>query len=120
MSTPVDLSAAFARFAEHWQPHTIARLNDYDIRVAKVAGEFAWHTHSETDEFFLVVDGTLTIQLRDGDVTLRAGQLYVVPKGVEHCPKADAECQILMVEPTATVNTGDLPPNELTTAPIIS
>jgi mannose-6-phosphate isomerase-like protein (cupin superfamily) len=117
---PIDVAAAFARFTERWQPHTIARINDYDIRIAKVAGEFAWHTHPETDEFFLVVDGTLTIQLRDGDVTLAPGQLYVVPKGVEHCPKADAECQILMVEPTATVNTGDLPPNELTAAPIVS
>jgi len=120
MATAVDIAAAFSRFTEQWQPHTIARLNDYDVRIAKVQGEFTWHTHPETDEFFLVVDGTLTIQLRDGDVTLTPGQLYVVPKGVEHCPKADAECQILMVEPTATVNTGDLPPNEFTTAPIVS
>ena len=120
MTTSVDLAHAFARFTEQWQPHTIARLNDYDIRIAKVAGEFTWHTHPETDEFFLVVDGTLTIQLRDGDVTLRPGQLYVVPKGVEHCPKADAECQILMVEPTATVNTGDQPSSDRTKAPIVS
>ena len=88
MRTPVDLTAAFARFAEHWQPHTIARLNDYDVRIAKVAGEFAWHTHPETDEFFLVVDGTLVLQLRDGDVTLTPGQLYVVPKGVEQIGRA--------------------------------
>ena len=119
MTTPVDLAVAFARFTEQWQPHTIARLNDYDVRIAKVQGEFTWHAHPETDEFFLVVDGTLVLQLRDGDVTLTPGQLYVVPKGVEHCPKAESECQILMVEPTATVNTGDLPPNELTTAPIV-
>jgi mannose-6-phosphate isomerase-like protein (cupin superfamily) len=120
MSTPVDVAAAFAGFTEHWQPHTIARLNDYDIRIAKVQGEFTWHTHSETDEFFLVVDGTLIIQMRDADVTLTSGQFYVVPKGVEHCPKADAECQILMVEPTTTVNTGDLAPNEFTADPIVS
>lgn len=116
---PVDLASAFARFTERWQPHTIARLNDYDIRIAKVAGEFVWHAHPETDEVFLVVDGTLTIKLRDGDVTLHAGQLYVVPRGVEHCPTSDGECQILMVEPTATVNTGDRPPNEFTTTPIV-
>ena len=120
MATAVDIAAAFSRFTDQWQPHTIARLNDYDVRIAKVRGEFTWHIHPETDEFFLVVAGTLTIQLRDGDVTLTPGQLYVVPKGVEHCPKADTECQILMVEPTATVNTGDRPPNEFTTAPIVS
>jgi mannose-6-phosphate isomerase-like protein (cupin superfamily) len=120
MSDPVDIPDAFARVTEHWQPHTIARLNDYDIRIAKVAGDFVWHKHPETDELFLVVDGVLTIQLHDGAVTVSPGQLYVVPKGVEHCPRADTECQILMVEPTTTVNTGDLPANERTAQPVVS
>ena len=82
MTTSVDLAAAFGRFTEQWQPHTIARLNDYDVRIAKVAGEFAWHTHPETDEVFLVVDGTLTIQLRDGDVTGDAAQR--THRGADH------------------------------------
>lgn len=114
MTTPVDLAAAFARITAHWRPLTIATLNDYDVRIAKIRGEFTWHTHPETDEVFLVIDGHLSLQLRDGDVELDPGQLYVVPKGVEHCPRADAECQILMVEPSATVNTGDQAPSELT------
>ena len=114
MTTPIDLSTALAGIEELWRPLTVATLNDYDIRLARIQGEFVWHTHPETDEVFLVVSGTLTLQLRDGDVVLSPGQLYVVPKGVEHCPRADAECHILMVEPSATVNTGDQPPSELT------
>ena len=120
MPDPVDLAAAYARIAEHWKPHTVATLNDYDVRIAKIRGEFPWHTHPETDELFLVVEGALTIQLRDGDVPLHAGQIYVVPKGVEHRPRADAECQILMVEPSATVNTGDLPPGEFTAPRVVT
>lgn len=114
MTGPVHLASAFARITEHWRPLTIVTLNDYDVRIAKVRGEFTWHSHPETDEAFLVIDGHLTLQLRDGNVELAPGQLYVVPKGVEHCPRADAECQILMVEPSATVNTGDQPPSEFT------
>ena len=89
VNEPVDLAERLAQFSEHWSPKVVARLNDYEVKVVKVEGEFVWHTHEDTDELFLVIDGELTIQLRDGDVVLRPGQLYVVPRGVEHCPSAD-------------------------------
>jgi mannose-6-phosphate isomerase-like protein (cupin superfamily) len=114
MNTPIDLSAALAGIEALWRPLTVATLNDYDVRLARIQGEFEWHTHPETDEMFLVVAGKLNLQLRDGDVELSPGQIYVVPKGVEHCPRAATECHILMVEPSSTVNTGDLPPSERT------
>lgn len=119
MATPIDLAAALAGISEQWRPLTVATLNDYDIRLARIEGEFVWHTHPETDEVFLVVHGNLTLQLRDGDVQLAPGQLYVVPKGVEHCPRADGECHIMMVEPSATVNTGDQPASELTAPRVV-
>ena len=103
----VDLAAKFELFSEHWSPKLVARLNDYDVKLAKVKGDFVWHTHEDTDELFLVIDGTLTIQLRDRDVVLEPGQLFVVPQGVEHCPRADAECRVLLLEPAGVVNTGD-------------
>jgi len=101
-----NLAELLSRFHEQWSPRRIANLNDYDVKLAKVQGEFIWHTHDETDELFLVIDGELTIQLRDGDVVLRPGELFVVPRGVEHCPKAEVETSILMLEPSTTVNTG--------------
>jgi mannose-6-phosphate isomerase-like protein (cupin superfamily) len=107
MSQVVDLAAKLAQFSDHWSPKVVARMNDYEIKVVKVRGEFTWHTHEDTDELFLVVDGRLTIQLRDGDVTLGPGQLYVVPKGVEHCPIAEGEVSALLIEPAGVVNTGD-------------
>lgn len=103
----VNLAAMLARFDEHWSPKRIARLNDYEVRIVKVQGEFTWHRHEETDELFLVIDGELTVQLRDGDVVLRPGELYVVPRGVEHCPRAEKETSILLFEPSGVVNTGD-------------
>ncbi|MCW2749340.1 MAG: cupin protein [Aeromicrobium sp.] len=102
-----NLTSAFASFDEQWQPKRIARINDYEVKVAKVEGEFVWHTHDETDELFLVHAGHLTIQLRDRDVELGPGEMFVVPRGVEHCPKADVVTQIVLFEPTGTVNTGD-------------
>jgi len=105
--TPVDLAAKLSRVSQHWSPKVVARLNDYEIKVVKVQGEFVWHSHDDTDELFLVVDGELTIQLRDGDVVLRPGQLFVVPRGVEHCPRADGEVHAVLMEPTGVVNTGD-------------
>ena len=104
---PVNLDAMLARFAELWSPKRIARLNNYDFRIVKVQGEFTWHTHPDTDEFFLVLGGQLTIQLRDGDVVLRPRELFVVPRGVEHCPRADTETALLLIEPSDVVNTGD-------------
>ena len=103
----VDLAAKLALFSEHWSPKTVAALNDYEVKVVKILGDFVWHTHDDTDELFLVLDGELTIQLRDGDVTLTAGQLYVVPRGVEHCPVAEGEVSAVLIEPTGVVNTGD-------------
>ncbi len=103
----VNVDAMLARFAEHWSPKRIAQVNDYDVRIVKVQGEFAWHKHADTDEFFLVLDGQLTIQLRDRDVVLGLRELFVVPRGVEHCPRADAETALLLFEPSSVVNTGD-------------
>jgi mannose-6-phosphate isomerase-like protein (cupin superfamily) len=102
----VDLAEKFSQFSEDWSPKVVARLNDYEIKTVRIKGEFVWHTHDDTDELFLVVDGVLTIQLRDGDVTVRPGQLFVVPRGVEHCPIADGEVQALLIEPVGVVNTG--------------
>ena len=86
----VDLSEQLSSLSQPWSPEVVARLNDYEVKVVKVEGEFVWHTHQDTDELFLVLAGELTIQLRDGSVLLRPGQLYVVPRGVEHCPRAEA------------------------------
>jgi len=102
----VDLADKLGLFSEHWSPKVVARLNDYEIKLAKLKGEFVWHTHDDTDELFLVIEGVLTIQLRDGDVVLRPGQLYVVPRGVEHCPIADGDVAVMLIEPAGVVNTG--------------
>jgi mannose-6-phosphate isomerase-like protein (cupin superfamily) len=106
-NTAVDLAERFTRFADHWSPMVIARLNDYEIKLVKLEGEFVWHTHQDTDELFLVIDGELTIQLRDGNVAVGPGQLFVVPRGVEHCPVADGEVRAMLIEPAGVVNTGD-------------
>jgi len=105
---PVDLVEKLATFAEHWQPRTVAEFNGHDVMVVKAQGEFVWHKHDETDDFFLVLRGELTIELRDGSVTLRPGQLYIVPKGVEHRPVAKEEVHLLLIEPSGTPNTGNL------------
>ena len=104
---PVDLADKLSQFTDLWSPKVVARLNDAEVKVVKVQGEFTWHRHDDTDELFLVLDGELTIQLRDGDVTLTAGQLYVVPRGVEHCPVAEGEVSAVLIEPIGVVNTGD-------------
>jgi mannose-6-phosphate isomerase-like protein (cupin superfamily) len=110
MRDPIDLAERLALFSEHWSPKVVARLNDYEIKVVKIQGEFVWHDHADTDELFLVLEGTLSIRLRDPDerrVTLGPGQLYVVPRGVEHCPVADGEVAAMLVEPVGVVNTGE-------------
>ncbi len=103
----IDLADKLSAFDDLWSPKVVARLNDYEVKVVKVRGEFTWHSHEDTDELFLVIAGRLTIQLRDGDVSLGPGQLYVVPQGVEHCPIAAEETQALLLEPAGVVNTGD-------------
>ena len=114
MEDKVNLADALASFDEPFSPRIVGTMNDYKLMVAKTRGEFVWHSHPETDDFFLVLRGRLTIQLRDRDVVLEEGELYVVPAGVEHCPKAEPEAQILLIEPLGTVNTGDAPAGELT------
>ncbi|HEX5831152.1 MAG TPA: cupin domain-containing protein [Gemmatimonadaceae bacterium] len=103
----VNLAAKLATFSEHWQPRTVAQFNGNDVMVVKAKGEFVWHKHDDTDDFFLVLQGRLTIELRDGRVTLGPGELYVVPKGVEHRPVALEETHLVIIEPSGTPNTGD-------------
>jgi mannose-6-phosphate isomerase-like protein (cupin superfamily) len=103
----VNLKEKFSLFQDRWSPRIVAQINDYQVKIAKVAGEFVWHSHPETDELFLVHKGELTIELRDGVVKLGPGELFVVPKGIEHRPVASTECEIVMFEPAGTLNTGD-------------
>ena len=102
-----NVLTALSMISEHWQPHRLTSVNDYDVKIVKLQGEFVWHTHPETDELFFVLSGELTIQLRDRDVVLGPNDVFVVPKGVEHCPKAADEVQALLFESQGTVNTGD-------------
>ncbi len=104
---PINFADKFSRFGEHWSPRVIAEMNDYQFKLVKVQGEFVWHQHEDTDEVFIVIDGELVLRFRDGEVRLRAGEMYVVPKGVEHQPFAERECQVMLVEPRGVVNTGD-------------
>ena len=113
MTDPVDLQAVLSTLVEPWSPRTVAVMNDYDVRVVRTAGEFTWHSHPETDELFLVLSGSLTIRLDDGEVVLGPGQLHVVPKGARHQPYSADGAEVVLVEPSATVNTGDTP-GELT------
>ena len=103
----INLTEKLAQFSEHWAPRTVAQLNDYDIMVVKVQGEFVWHSHADTDDFFLVLKGRLTIRLRDREIVLLPGELFVVPRGVEHQPFAEEETHLLLIEPSGTPNTGD-------------
>ncbi len=104
----VNLETKLAMFHDHWAPKIVAAFNGHDVMVVKLRGEFVWHSHPDTDDFFLVLKGNLTIQLRDGDVHLGPGDLYVVPKGVEHRPVAEDEVHLLLIEPANTPNTGDV------------
>jgi mannose-6-phosphate isomerase-like protein (cupin superfamily) len=103
----VNLAEKIGLLEEPYSPGIVGYLNDYKLVVVRIQGEFVWHKHDDTDDFFLVLRGNLTIQLRDRDVELEAGEIFVVPRGVEHCPKADEEAHVLLIEPTGTVNTGD-------------
>jgi len=106
-SEAINLAEKLAKFSEHWAPRVIAEMNDYEIKVVKLEGEFVWHDHKDTDELFLVLDGQMEIGFRDRSVTVRKGELFVVPKGVEHITRAARECHALIVEPRGVVNTGD-------------
>jgi mannose-6-phosphate isomerase-like protein (cupin superfamily) len=112
---PINFQYKSAKFSAHWSPKIVAQMNDYHFKIAKLQGEFIWHDHPETDEVFVVLNGQLEIQFRDGKVILHEGEMLVVPKGVEHKPIAESECHILLVEPAGTRNTGDVV-NERTAA----
>lgn len=106
-NTKINLAEKLAAFSDYFSPRTIAQLNEYDVMVTKLKGEFIWHKHDETDDFFLVLKGKLDIQMRDRTVRLGPGEMFIVPKGVEHRPVAEEEVHLLLIEPTGTPNTGD-------------
>ena len=111
----INISEKFSKFNDRWSPKIIAEMNNYQFKLAKVQGEFVWHAHAETDEVFIVIEGVLVIEFRDGQVTLESGEMFVIPRGKEHRPVAEEECKIMLVEPEGTVNTGDAG-GELTSA----
>jgi mannose-6-phosphate isomerase-like protein (cupin superfamily) len=103
----INLADKLSTFSDHWQPRVVGQFNGHDLMVVKVKGEFVWHKHDDTDDFFLVLEGRINIQLRDGVVSLGPGEIFVVPKGVEHRPVADDEAHVLLIEPQGTPNTGN-------------
>ena len=103
----INFEEKYTKFADQWSPKVVAEMNDYQFKLAKVEGEFVWHKHDDTDEVFIVMAGQLHITFRDGEVTVNPGEMFVVPKGVEHKPWAEHECQIMLVEPRGVINTGD-------------
>lgn len=104
---PINLNEKLSLFSDHWSPKIVAAFNGHDVMVVKVKGEFNWHSHPNTDDFFLVLKGRITIEMREGNVTLGEGEMFVVPKGVEHRPVAEEESHLLLIEPAGTPNTGD-------------
>jgi mannose-6-phosphate isomerase-like protein (cupin superfamily) len=102
----INLKEKLSKFSEHWSPKVVAKMNDYQFKLAKIEGEFVWHSHEDTDEVFIVLAGEMILQFRDGAVKLSSGELYVVPKGIEHRPVADRECCIMLIEPRGVINTG--------------
>lgn len=103
----INLADKFSRFSAHWSPRVVAEMNDYQFKLVKMRGEFVWHTHEDTDEVFLVVHGRMEIGFRDRDVVLNEGEMFVIPRGVEHITRASDECHALIIEPRGVVNTGD-------------
>jgi mannose-6-phosphate isomerase-like protein (cupin superfamily) len=105
---PIDLDGKFKLFTEHWSPKIIGKINNYLIKIGKLQGDFVWHMHEETDELFMVNKGVLHVDFKDGQVFVTKGQMFIVPKGVEHKTHADEECELIMFEPETTVNTGNV------------
>jgi mannose-6-phosphate isomerase-like protein (cupin superfamily) len=103
----INLADKLTTFSERWQPRTVGQFNGHDLMVVKVKGEFVWHKHEDTDDFFLVLKGHLTIQMREQNVKLGPGEMFVVPRGIEHCPVAEEEAHVLIIEPSGTPNTGN-------------
>lgn len=110
----INFEQKLSLFNEQWSPKVIAEMNDYQIKIVKIEGDFEWHSHKDTDETFIVLEGNLRLDFRDGHVKLKAGELYVVPKGVEHKPFADGEVKMLLIEPCGVLNTGDNETNNRT------
>ena len=104
---PINFHEKLSKFTDHWSAKIIAQMNDYHFKLVKFQGDFIWHSHDDTDEVFITIDGEMSIEFRDGRVDLKTGELFVVPKGVEHKPFANKECKIMLVEPAGTINTGD-------------
>jgi mannose-6-phosphate isomerase-like protein (cupin superfamily) len=107
-SEKINLKEKYSMFSKHWSPRIIAEMNNYHFKIAKIKGEFIWHDHKHTDETFLVIEGSMTLQFRENEVHLSAGEMFVIPKGVEHKPCAENECKILVIEPKGVINTGDV------------
>ncbi len=105
---PINLAEKLSKFSEHWSPKVIAQMNDHHFKLVKFEGEFVWHDHCYTDEVFIVLDGAMCIHFRDGDVPVKAGEMFVIPKGKEHKTSASTECKALLVEMAGTVNTGEV------------
>ena len=105
---PINLNQKFGKIAEHWHPYIVAELNENHVKLAKLEGEFVWHKHEEEDELFVVMEGTLMMDFRDKTVTIRAGEILVVPKGVEHKPWTKGEVKLMLIEPKTTLHTGDV------------
>jgi mannose-6-phosphate isomerase-like protein (cupin superfamily) len=104
---PINLAEKFSQFSEHWSPKIIAQMNEYHFKIVRFQGEFVWHNHSDTDEVFIVLNGEMTIHFQDGDVTVKDGEMFIIPKGIEHKTSAQHECQAMLVETRGTINTGD-------------
>ena len=116
--TKINLAEKFALFDDAWRPKVVARMDDYEIKVVKLDGDFTWHKHDDDDEMFLVTAGSMTIDFRDGSVDLGPGEMIVVPRGVEHCPRAQVGCQAVLIEKAGVVNTGDANTSHLTAGPL--
>ena len=110
-SEKINLKEKLSKFSDHWSPKVIAEMNDYQFKLVKIKGDFVWHNHGDTDEFFLVIEGEMKIEFKDETVILKEGEIFVVPKGVEHKPYAEEECKIMIVEPRGVINTGDAESN---------
>ena len=107
-SDKINLKEKLSKFSDHWSPKVIAEMNDYQFKLVKIKGDFTWHNHQDTDEVFIVIEGSMSIALRDDIVDLSEGEMFVVPKGVEHKPHSDSECKVMIVEPKGIINTGDV------------
>ena len=110
----VSIADKMTLFTEHWQPKIVGELNDYHIKLVKFQGDFVWHKHDDTDEMFMVIDGSFTMKLRDGDILIKQGEFIIIPQGIEHCPSAEHEVQVMLFEKAGTLNTGDAKENSKT------